>query len=40
MYNPEEDGYEYRGEEADGDCRAYQDSLAAEEGSSSDEEDS
>lgn len=40
IYNPEEDGYEYRGAEADGDCRAYQDATAAKEGSSGDEEDS
>jgi hypothetical protein len=31
IYNPEEDGYEYRREEADGDCRAFEESTPAED---------
>lgn len=31
IYNPEEDGYEYRGEEADGYCRTFEESTSAEE---------
>lgn len=31
IYNPEEDGYEYRGEEADGDCRTFEESAPTKE---------
>lgn len=39
IYNPEEDGYEYRGEEADGDSRTYTESFTAEEGDFEADED-